>query len=255
MSSKLGQSLDEILKDQRKTRTTRGGARPARRGGKSTTTVAPAGGIKKNTTRPVAKNGKPVSARGAKSGPTGSIIQMSNLPRDVSETQIKDYFTELNKDPKEGRIGTIRKVELMYGPPPASVPLGKVEVSFQQADAAYKAVERLKNLKIDNKTIHLRVILSGDAVPEPPSLSQRITNAPRSAASTKAGGKNAKTAAAPAKAAGKKGRAAKPKSARPSKKTHDELDAEMADYFDGAKPADAAAATNGGDAQMEDEIM
>lgn len=43
----------------------------------------------------------------------------------------------------------------MYGPPPASVPLGKVEVSFQQADAAYKALERLKNLKIDNKTIHV----------------------------------------------------------------------------------------------------
>lgn len=67
----------------------------------------------------------------------------------------QDYFTELNKDHKEGRIGTIRRVELMYGPPPASTPLGKVEVSFQQADAAYKAVERLKNLKIDNKLVHV----------------------------------------------------------------------------------------------------
>lgn len=67
----------------------------------------------------------------------------------------QDYFTELNKDHKEGRIGNIRKVELMYGPPPASAPLGKVEVSFQQADAAYKAVDRLKNLKIDNKPIHV----------------------------------------------------------------------------------------------------
>lgn len=100
------------------------------------------------------------------------------------------------------------------------------------------------------------MILSGDAVPEPLSLSQRITNAPRSAASAKAGGKNAKTAAAPGKVVGKKPRAAKPKNARPAKKTEDELDAEMADYFDGAKATtEAAPAATGGDAQMEDEIM
>lgn len=79
MASKLGQSLDEILKDRKTRGAPRGGARPARRGGKSTVKVAPTGGIKKNTTRPVARNGKQVSARGAKSGPTGSVIQMSNL--------------------------------------------------------------------------------------------------------------------------------------------------------------------------------
>lgn len=103
----------------------------------------------------------------------------------------------------------------------------------------------------------LRVILSGDAVPEPPSLSQRITNAPRSAASAKAGSKNAKSTPAAVKAAaGKKGRAGKPKSARPAKKTEDELDAEMADYFDAAKnTTEAAPAANGGDAQMDDEIL
>lgn len=79
MSAKLGQSLDEILKDQRKTRGPRG-ARAARRGGKSTTkVVAPAGGVKKNTNKPAVKNGKQAPARGAKGGPTGSIIQMSNL--------------------------------------------------------------------------------------------------------------------------------------------------------------------------------
>lgn len=100
------------------------------------------------------------------------------------------------------------------------------------------------------------MLLSGDAVPEPPSLSQRITNAPRSAAAAKAGGKNAKTAATPGNAAGKKGRGGKAKSARPAKKTEDELDAEMADYFDGAKASsEAAPAANGGDAQMEDEIL
>lgn len=87
MASKLGQSLDEILKD-RKSRAPRGG----RRGGKSTVKVPPTGGIKKNTTRPVAKNGKQVSARGAKPGPSGSVIQMSNL---VSKTEPFDILLNL----------------------------------------------------------------------------------------------------------------------------------------------------------------
>lgn len=90
--------------------------------------------------------------------PTCRLIAYLGLPTIFADPFLfpaQDYFTELNKDTKEGRIGTIRRVELMYGPPPASNPLGKVEVSFQQADAAYKAVERLKNLKIDNKPIHV----------------------------------------------------------------------------------------------------
>lgn len=59
-------------------------------------------------------------------------------------------------------------------------------------------------------------------------------------------------------AAGKKGRGGKPKSARPAKKTAEELDAEMVDYFDAAAQnsteASGAAPANG-DAQMDDEIM
>lgn len=105
--------------------------------------------------------------------------------------------------------------------------------------------------------------MTGDAVPEPPSLSQRITSAPKAAATTKAGGKNAKPvsgakpATATRAAAGKKGRGGKPKSARPAKKTAEELDAEMVDYFDAAAQGstEAGAAPANGDAQMDDEIM
>lgn len=89
-------------------------------------------------------------------------------------------------------------------------------------------------------------------------MSQRITNAPKPAASTKTSGKTAKPVSAARGAAGKKGRGGKAKSARPAKKSAEELDAEMVDYFDAAKStteANGAAATNGGDAQMEDEIM
>lgn len=97
-------------------------------------------------------------------------------------------------------------------------------------------------------------------MPEPPSLKERITKAqPKSAAKVKATGKESKPAAVVKAAAGKKGRAARPKSSRPAKKTAEELDAEMADYFDAAKAAETAGTNgepaSGGDAQMEDEIL
>lgn len=86
MSGKLDQSLDEILSTSRRgaTRTKRGGARP--RAGKPATTVAPVGGVRKNTaatrggrgnkavpTGPAAGN----QSRGA--GNQGSKVVVSNL--------------------------------------------------------------------------------------------------------------------------------------------------------------------------------
>lgn len=60
-----------------------------------------------------------------------------------------------------------------------------------------------------------------------------------------------------AKAVGRKRRTRNP---RPAKKTAEELDSEMADYFVSAannenNNSGAPAAANGGDAAMEDEIM
>jgi THO complex subunit 4 len=87
MSGKLDQSLDEILTSQRRnqqgrrrsTRRTAGTTRPA--------PAAPAGGIQKST-KPARGANKPTPARGG--GVTGeSKIMVSNLPKDVSEAQIK----------------------------------------------------------------------------------------------------------------------------------------------------------------------
>lgn len=73
---------------------------------------------------------------------------------------------------------------------------------------------------------------------------------------TAAKGKKVGTATGAAAKDGKKGRAGRPKNARPAKKTADELDAEMADYFDAAKTTtEGTGAAANGDAQMEDEIM
>jgi THO complex subunit 4 len=81
---------------------------------------------------------------------------------------------------------------------------------------------------------------------------------PKSAATDKHTANNAKTGAA----AGRGGRGKGPRRARtsrPAKKTQEELDSEMADYFDGANNAEntnaAAPAAANGDAAMEDDIL
>lgn len=102
------------------------------------------------------------------------------------------------------------------------------------------------------------LVASADLIPQPKSLGQRITAPkaqPKSAATVKHSA--VPKGAAAAKKGGKKG-PVKAKSVRPAKKTAEELDSEMADYFVGAS-ADgttaAPAAANGGDAPMEDEVL
>jgi THO complex subunit 4 len=72
---------------------------------------------------------------------------------------------------------------------------------------------------------------------------------PKSAATTKASTRGRKASAGGRKA----------KSARPSKKTAEELDSEMVDYFGGASTdapaAGAAQPAANGDANMDDEIL
>jgi len=87
MSGKLDQSLDEILTSQR--RNQQGRRRSTRRtaGTSKAAPAAPAGGIQKNT-KPARGANMPTPAKGG--GLTGeSKIMVSNLPKDVSEGQIK----------------------------------------------------------------------------------------------------------------------------------------------------------------------
>lgn len=247
MSGKLDQSLDEILSTQRKAagrRSTRrvAGGRPA--------ASAPAGGIKKNV-KPARNAGKPTPAKGA-SLVGESKIMVSNLPRDVSEAQIKEYF--------QTSIGQVKRVELSYGP--GGVSRGIAHVTFHHADGASKAFSKLNGLLIDNRPVKVEVVVaSADLIPQPKSLGQRISQPkaqPKSAATVKHGANETKAGAAgkPARKGPRRGR-----NNRPSKKTAEELDSEMADYFEGqaannenGNAATAPAATNG-DAPMEDDIL
>ncbi|KAH0376419.1 hypothetical protein KCU92_g9776, partial [Aureobasidium melanogenum] len=259
MSSKLDQSLEEIAGSRRND------ARRNRRGGKPRVST---GGVTKNAAaaKPAGRQPKAAAAAAAIVGAalpaTGeSKIIVSNLPSDVTEQQIKEYFTQA--------VGPVKKVLLNYNKNGRSV--GVATIIFSQAQSAAEAAKKLDSVKVDGKPMKIEVILGAKYAPAPAapkSLGDRIqapkakkeNNKPKSAA---AAPKPATAGAAGAtKATGRAGR--KARAGRPKPKTVEELDAEMSEYFD-PNAAAPAANTNGaaapaaapatGDATMEDEIM
>ncbi len=101
------------------------------------------------------------------------------------------------------------------------------------------------------------IIANADLLPQPKPLGQRISQPkaqPKSAATVKPKAGAAAPAGKGAKKPLRRGR-----NNRPAKKTAEELDSDMVDYFETAKNetanAAAPATTNGGDAPMEDEIL
>ncbi|TVY34661.1 mRNA export protein [Lachnellula subtilissima] len=243
MSGKLDQSLDEILSTTRRTSVGKG-RRVGRRTAAKPAHVAPSNGIKKT-----ARGGKIIAQR-TPTGPSGnseSKILVTGLPKDVSEPMVKEYFQKA--------VGPVKRVEISYGP--GGVSRGIATIVFVRSESASKALQALNGVLVDNKTIKVEVIVDAKratALPTPKGLSERISqpkSQPKSAATTKA------TATRGGKASTRG--AKKAKSARPTKKTAEELDSEMMDYFGGAStdaPATGAAqpAANG-DANMDDEIL
>ncbi|KAG9951739.1 hypothetical protein KCU85_g2663, partial [Aureobasidium melanogenum] len=259
MSSKLDQSLEEIAGSRRND------ARRNRRGAKPRVST---GGVTKNAAaaKPAGRQPKAAAAAAAIVGAalpaTGeSKIIVSNLPSDVTEQQIKEYFSQA--------VGPVKKVLLNYNKNGRSV--GVATIIFSQAQSAAEAAKKLDSVKVDGKPMKIEVILGAKYAPAPAapkSLGDRIqapkakkeNNKPKSAA---AAPKPATAGAAGAtKASGRAGR--KGRAGRPKPKTVEELDAEMSEYFD-PNAAAPAANTNGaaapaaapatGDATMEDEIM
>ncbi|KAH9907902.1 RNA recognition domain-containing protein [Xylariomycetidae sp. FL2044] len=247
MSGKLDQSLDEILTTQRRAGPAR--RRTNRRPAGRPATTAPAGGVQKTSKQARTAGTKQAPAKNT-GGNGESKVVVSNLPKDVNEGQIKEYFTT--------SIGPIKRVELSYGP--NSVSRGIATVTFSKPDGASKAFNKLNGLLIDNRAIKVEIIVSAAKAAEiipTKTLNERIT-APKAQPKSAANDKK-KEAGGKAVGSGARGRKRRGQNARPVKRTTEELDSEMADYWEsagnqnGAANGDAAAATNG-DA-MEEEIL
>lgn len=169
---------------------------------------------------------------------------------------------------------------MQYGPTGRS--LGSATVFFHKADQAAKAVKALDNIRIDNRLVRVEVLVSArDApLPTPSSLADRVSyvlvtqiqqddktdiplrqpkkDKPKPATATKS------KAEAGARGRGaKRGRGGKAGAPREKKKTVEELDAEMADYFPAGEGGNDGMVTNGGDAAqgpggdtaMDDEVL
>jgi len=240
MSGKLDQALGEIIKDSRT-----GKGRPGRRPRRQVKDKAPIGGVSKQ--KPTKKTDKTPTGPALKGE---SKVIVSKLPQDVTEAQIKEYFQK--------SIGPVKKVMIVFGPNGQS--RGIANITFSQPDSASKAFRELNGIKVDNKPMKIDIIVDGkDAppAPQPKKLGERIQAAkPKPATGTK----TAKTAAGRARG-GRKGAGAVKAAAgaRRPKKTAEQLDADMDNYFvptngtsEGA-PA-AAAVPDNGDMHMDDDI-
>ncbi|RAL67295.1 hypothetical protein DID88_008058 [Monilinia fructigena] len=263
-SDKLGQSLDEILATQRATGTGRGGRGNGRRGGRASggrnATAAPVGGVSKSK-KPV-KGSTKATPTGPSGGNVPSRIVVSNLPYDVTEQQIKEYF-------HEAKLHT-KTVQLVYGP--NGVSRGEANITFHRPGDAAAAVSRLNGVKVDNRALRVQLLVDAQAAAvfeekAAKKLMDRISTTPKSqpksAVPNKSNGKDQG-----AKRGGKRGSRGGSNTARPTKKTAEELDLEMADYWESGNAAGAEAggdnnqaasgaaqpATNG-DANMDDEIL
>ncbi|KAH7385739.1 hypothetical protein BKA66DRAFT_569575 [Pyrenochaeta sp. MPI-SDFR-AT-0127] len=255
MSNKMELSLDEILS---KSKTSRGRGRGGRRSNptRAAATAAPVGGVSKATRQ--AKQPKAVPTAPAASSAGETKIMVSNLPLDVEQGQLQDYFA--------GAVGVGRpkKILLQYGPNGRS--LGSATIIFNKHEQAVKATNALNGVKIDNRPVRVEMLVSAANLPPParqPSLADRVTqpkkDKPKPATAAKA---------TPAAGRGRgdargRGRGRGGRDARPKKKTVEELDAEMADYFpsgDGnnamaTNGEGAAQTTAGGDTAMDDEML
>ncbi|KAJ8122717.1 hypothetical protein ONZ43_g1153 [Nemania bipapillata] len=246
-SGKLDQPLDEIISTQRRVAAS-AVAEAQRRSTGRPTPAAPVGGVQKTSRQPRNAAVKQVPTKAA-GGNGESKVVVSNLPKDVNETQIKEYFTT--------SVGPIKRVELSYGP--NSISRGIATVTFLKADGASKAFNVLNGILVDNRPIKIEIIVSAakaaEIIPAPKTLTERVTQPkaqPKSAANDK------KKDAGKAVGSSARGRKRRPaRSSRPAKKTAEELDSEMVDYFnsgDQNENAGGASANNNGDAAMDDEI-
>ncbi|RYN63839.1 hypothetical protein AA0118_g4531 [Alternaria tenuissima] len=253
-SNKMEQSLDDILKASKTSRRGRSG-RKSTGTGRPATTAAPVGGVSKSTKQ---QGRQPKAAPTAPAASLGgeTQIMVSNLPRDIDNAQLQDYFVSAVG------VGRPKKVLLQYDAQGRSV--GSATIIFNKHDQAAKATAALDGVKIDGRPVRVEMLVSAAAIPattRPASLADRVTqpkkDKPKPATAEKA---------APGATRGRgqtrgKGKGRGGREARPKKKTVEELDAEMADYFPGgetnaaAGTAEVAQITAGGDTAMDDEML
>ncbi|KAG9009035.1 hypothetical protein FRB90_008614 [Tulasnella sp. 427] len=217
----IDQSLDSLIKANKK-----------QRPGRKTTEKKKVSSTSKAKKAAVTGKQKAAPAVAAPPAPpvaTSNKINISNLPLDVKEPEIKDLFAKT--------VGPVREAQLFFDSKGQSKGIGSVV--FQRKEDATKAVTMYNGRLIDgSRTMKVELVLQAGQAPAPATLSQRVAPAPAASAG--------KAAAPAAKKAGttlakKKATLRAKRAPRQKKKpvTAADLDAQMEDYT----AAGAAAAT------------
>ncbi|KAJ4301895.1 RNA-binding RNA annealing protein [Kalmusia sp. IMI 367209] len=190
------------------------------------------------------------------------MLYASNAVTSLSRSLLlpQEYFATVVN------VGRPRRVLLQYGPNGKS--LGSATVIFNRADQAAKASTALQGVKIDNRPIRVEVLVSAAnvAVQAPQnSLADRVTqpkkDKPKPATATKAAPAGGRERGRGRERGAGRGRGRGGRE-RTKKKTQEELDAEMEDYFPAAEGGNDAMVTNGdvpqaagGDTMEEDQML
>ncbi|KAF8445544.1 hypothetical protein BGX38DRAFT_1271213 [Terfezia claveryi] len=260
MSTNLDKSLDEILAGRK-------GGRGGRRGA-----AGSVGGVKKRPQRAAAAKATAAvtqtqSKAAAKAIPTGpsskgdaSKIIVSNLPLDVKEVMIKEYFSKA--------IGHVKSCSLSYGP--NGISRGIATIVFSRNGDAEKAAATYNGVLVDKRPMKVELVVEPKrpglearvGAPNPVAPTSKPAAKPKPATNAALKGATRGQGARAGRRGGPAGRGGRPGRAKP--KTAEELDAEMAEYWDGSAPAPTvggattsqyASTTVQADAMDEDGIM
>ncbi|SCU93422.1 LAMI_0E14312g1_1 [Lachancea mirantina] len=214
MSGNLDRSLDEIIGENKKQRVRKVNKNVPKKVSKSVV------GNRRRAT-PI-KGGALRNAAAAKTANIlesayGTKVNVEGLPRDIKQDAVREFFTS--------QIGGVTRILLSYNERGLST--GMATITFKSSDKAKEAVSKFNGAPIDGGRTRLKLNLIIDPTKKP--LASRIQPlAQRKVPAVKAPTKKAA-------AVKKQKKVEKKKNPKPEKKSLEQLDQEMADYFEEKK--------------------
>ncbi|SCV06085.1 LANO_0H21770g1_1 [Lachancea nothofagi CBS 11611] len=218
MSANLDRSLDEIIGTNKKQIVRKTNKKAPKKVSKQIV-----GNRRGGPVSAVRQRAAPVKAANALEQAYGTKVSVEGLPRDIKQDAVREFFTS--------QVGGVARILLSYNERGLST--GMATITFKNAEKAREAVKKFHGAPIDGGRSKLRLSLIVDPSKKP--LASRI-QAIAERKPVPARGPNKKVAAV--KQQKKEGKKPKPKpspKAKPEKKSLEQLDQEMADYFEEKK--------------------
>ncbi|SCU83850.1 LAFA_0D06238g1_1 [Lachancea sp. 'fantastica'] len=215
MSANLDKSLDEIIGTNKK---------PIRKVNKKAPKKVSkqiVGGNRRGASvAAVRQRPAPVKANNVLEQAYGTKVSVEGLPRDIKQDAVREFFSS--------QIGGVARILLSYNERGLST--GMATITFKNVEKAREAVKKFNGAPIDGGRSKLRLSLIIDPTKKP--LASRIQSiVERKPLPVR--GPNKKVAAVKKQ---KRDEKKKPKTkAKPEKKSLEQLDQEMADYFEEKK--------------------